>query len=64
MALHLGDVVLRRMDLGSAGRPTADLLQSIAKTMGDELAWRDTDRRQELDELDAHYADRTYAAAH
>ena len=39
MATTLGDVVHRRTDLGTAGRPSDDALQAGAAIMGRELGW-------------------------
>ena len=39
MALNLGDVVFRRVDIGSAGMPDEDTLRACAKLMARELSW-------------------------
>jgi glycerol-3-phosphate dehydrogenase len=38
-ALHLADAVLRRLDLGTGGPPSADDLDVVAGTMAAELGW-------------------------
>jgi glycerol-3-phosphate dehydrogenase len=40
-ALHLGDVVLRRTDLGTAGPPSPDSVARVARVMAAELGWSD-----------------------
>jgi len=47
MALGLSDVVLRRMDLGTAGPPAPAELDAVARAVADELAW---DERRVADE--------------
>jgi glycerol-3-phosphate dehydrogenase len=39
MARSLADVVLRRLDLGTAGRPDAASLDAVATSMAEELGW-------------------------
>jgi len=51
MAVTLSDVVLRRTDLGSAGRPTPDALASCSRIMAAECGWDEARRRAELDQV-------------
>ena len=39
MALSLADAVLRRLDLGTAGKPPADELAAVSRVMAQELGW-------------------------
>jgi glycerol-3-phosphate dehydrogenase len=39
MAFHLTDVVLRRTDVGTAGAPSADVLDRVVAVMAKELGW-------------------------
>ncbi len=60
-ALHVGDVVLRRADLGTARAPEAHVLARVARLMADELGW---DERRVSDELARHASeDRRHALA-
>ncbi len=56
MACHLSDMVLRRSELGSCGRPGDSVLDSIAGMMAQELKWSDEQRRQELRMVRKMYA--------
>jgi glycerol-3-phosphate dehydrogenase len=54
MARSLGDAVLRRLDLGTAGRPEAASLDAVAAIMAEELRWtpeRLAEERQSLEEV-------------
>jgi glycerol-3-phosphate dehydrogenase len=44
MALHVGDAVLRRLDLGTAGPPPLDEVETVAASLAAELGWS-ADRR-------------------
>ncbi len=39
MAIHLEDAVLRRLDLGTAGPPPGDELETVVRTMASDLGW-------------------------
>ena len=39
MALHLADAVLRRLDLGTAGRPCPEDVERVSAVMAGELGW-------------------------
>jgi hypothetical protein len=39
MALTLADAVLRRLDLGTAGAPSAGDLDVVTRVLSDELGW-------------------------
>jgi glycerol-3-phosphate dehydrogenase len=39
MALTLSDVVLRRLDLGTAGPPSEADLETVTRTMATHLGW-------------------------
>ena len=47
-ALALGDAVLRRTALGSAGHPGLPALEKAAEIMGDQLIWPPDHRRREI----------------
>ena len=53
MALTLGDVVLRRTDLGSAGLPDDVGLRNTAVLMARELGWNDARVQGEVEALKA-----------
>lgn len=48
MAVTLADVVLRRTDLGSAGRPAPEALESCSRIMAAECGWDEATRQAEL----------------
>ena len=58
MAVHLTDAVLRRLDLGTAGPPAADEVQTVLAVMAPALGWDEAARRRETAALDAFYAER------
>ncbi len=51
MAVTLADVVLRRTDLGSAGRPSPDALETCSRIMAAECDWNEPRRMAELDQV-------------
>lgn len=55
MALHLGDVVLRRTQLGATGRPADGRVAEIAGIMAAELGWDPARQAAEVAALDATY---------
>jgi glycerol-3-phosphate dehydrogenase len=55
MALHLDDVVLRRLDLGTAARPEPADLEAVCRVLRTELAWSEERERGERDVLEARY---------
>ncbi len=55
MACTLADIVIRRTELGAAGHPGAALVESAARVAGEELAWDDQRRAQEIAAVDAFY---------
>jgi glycerol-3-phosphate dehydrogenase len=55
MAVKLGDVIFRRTELGTAGRPSEGLLSYCAGIMGDELSWSENRVREEIDEVRGIY---------
>jgi glycerol-3-phosphate dehydrogenase len=55
MALKLGDVVLRRTDLGSGGIPQKESMKAVSAIMAQELGWSETRRIQEVREVEAIY---------
>lgn len=52
MAVTLADVVLRRTDLGTAGRPTPDALDACSRIMATECGWNESRRQSELAKVD------------
>jgi glycerol-3-phosphate dehydrogenase len=53
MARTLADAVLRRLDLGTAGRPDAGALDTVAATLASELGWNEERLQREQRELEA-----------
>lgn len=51
MAQKLSDVVLRRTDLGTAGHPGENALNTCAQIMAIELGWNEQRMKKELDEV-------------
>jgi glycerol-3-phosphate dehydrogenase len=51
MAHKLSDVILRRTELGTAGRPGNETLRACADIMSAELGWSPSKTRQELQEV-------------
>jgi glycerol-3-phosphate dehydrogenase len=52
MALTLADAVLRRLDLGTAGRPAPAEITAVSRVMGEELGWDGARLAREQAELD------------
>ena len=55
MALTLGDIVLRRTPLGSAGHPGADALRASARIAAAELDWDQERVAQEIAAVEKTY---------
>jgi glycerol-3-phosphate dehydrogenase len=55
MAQHLSDIVLRRTDLGSAGKPENPDIELCADTMTDELGWDVKRRQMEVQHIEDFY---------
>ena len=58
MALSLGDAVLRRLDLGTAGAPAAADVDVVARVMAEELGWDLARAAEERAALAAFYEER------
>lgn len=56
MAVRLGDVVLRRSDLGSGNCPPPEVLARVAAVMGMELGWSKEEEATQVAEVLSHYA--------
>jgi glycerol-3-phosphate dehydrogenase len=56
MAVTLADVILRRTDIGTRGRPDPAIIAQVAQTMQQELGWQHDRVAAELAALDAVYA--------
>ena len=56
MAQRLTDIVFRRTELGSAGVPPAEALETAARIMGDALGWSPEQRQHELATVYSAYA--------
>jgi glycerol-3-phosphate dehydrogenase len=56
MALTLADAVLRRLDLGTAGPPTAVEIDSVTRAMATELGWDAGREQAERSGLSRRYA--------
>ncbi len=63
MALSLGDAVLRRLDLGTAGPPKAADLAVVGGAMARELGWDKAREAAEQAALDAFFRQRSGAGA-
>ncbi len=55
MALTLADAVLRRLDLGTAGRPPEADVDVVCRAMAGELGWDAERQQRERDALDRTY---------
>jgi glycerol-3-phosphate dehydrogenase len=55
MALSLADVVLRRTDLGSLGRPADASIAACADIVARALGWDDEERRRQMADLEQAY---------
>jgi glycerol-3-phosphate dehydrogenase len=55
MALHLPDVLLRRVDLGTLRRPTAAEAEAVAAAMARELSWPGARVAREIESLEESY---------
>ena len=55
MALHLSDIVVRRMGLGATGHPGRDVLDACAQVAGAELGWTEERKAQEIEAVEAIY---------
>jgi glycerol-3-phosphate dehydrogenase len=55
MACTLGDIVIRRSELGSAGHPGSAVVEAVAAVAGDELGWSADRRASEVAAVDAFY---------
>ena len=62
MALSLADAVLRRLDLGTGGRPAAADVAVVGAAMAAELGWDAARLRAERSALDAFFAGRSAAS--
>jgi len=58
MALSLGDAVLRRLDLGSAGEPSVEDVGVVASVMAHEFGWDLARIAAERTALAAFYSER------
>ena len=54
-ARTLSDLMLRRMELGTAGRPEAGLANEVARVAASELGWNDARREREVEALFSRY---------
>jgi glycerol-3-phosphate dehydrogenase len=55
MAIHLTDIVVRRMGLGAAGHPGADVLARCADTAAAELSWSEKRTAEEVAAVETIY---------
>ncbi len=56
MAVRLTDVLVRRTELGSAGRPSDEAVRTAARLAQSELGWDDARTVQEMEEVARFYA--------
>ena len=61
MALHLGDVVMRRTCMGQVGAPSREALETASRIMGAELGWNEERRNDEIAALAPWFATREAA---
>lgn len=55
MAITLSDVIFRRTDLGSAGRPGEELIRICGEMMGEALGWDQDRKEMEIESVEAVY---------
>jgi glycerol-3-phosphate dehydrogenase len=55
MALHLEDMILRRLPLGTLAEPSAELLHAVADRMATALGWADDVKEHEMDVVRKRY---------
>ncbi|MCP5095925.1 MAG: glycerol-3-phosphate dehydrogenase/oxidase [Chloroflexi bacterium] len=55
MAKKLSDVVLRRTEMGAAGKPTDESLEATAIIMASELEWNEQRVEKELEEVQGNF---------
>jgi glycerol-3-phosphate dehydrogenase len=55
MALTLADAVLRRLDLGTGGRPPGGDIDVVCRAMASQLGWDGERQQQERGALDGTY---------
>jgi glycerol-3-phosphate dehydrogenase len=55
MANKLSDVVLRRTQLGTAGRPSESDLKNVSILMAQELGWNERKRKSEISHVRSYY---------
>lgn len=56
MVCHLSDMVMRRSEIGSCGRPLQSVLDTVSDVMALELNWSDEQRSCELQMVEDIYA--------
>ncbi len=56
MAFKLSDVIMRRIELGSAGYPDDETVHAVADLMARELHWTTDQKTQEINQLRMRYA--------
>jgi glycerol-3-phosphate dehydrogenase len=55
MVVTLADILLRRLDIGTAEPPTEELLAACARAAGEELNWDSARRQREIARVNASY---------
>jgi glycerol-3-phosphate dehydrogenase len=55
MALHLSDIIVRRMALGATGHPGQDVLEACAGVAGAELGWSEEQKAEEIGAVERLY---------
>lgn len=48
MSEHLSDIIMRRTDIGTAGKPEPELLLRCADIMADEKGWKEEKKQEEI----------------
>lgn len=56
MAVNLSDVVFRRTDLGTAGSPGKEALETCANLVSEELGWNNNKSEEELGHLNKYFS--------
>jgi glycerol-3-phosphate dehydrogenase len=55
MAVHLADIIVRRLGLGAAGHPGKEVLEACASVAARELGWSDEQRADEIAAVEEIY---------
>ncbi len=59
MALDLESIILRRTELGTAGKPSATCIEACASIVSAELGWSETRKKEEMGRIEQFFRSRT-----